>query len=98
MQHSKIRSRLKAQLSYKPTQTSVLLLQFLHPACLFQLQAAVFLAPAIVSLFGMPASRQVCPVGLWLTTSTSTCHRIVAIRSGLCFFRAVLQLLSYQFL
>src|ERR1019366_8743335 len=39
----------------------------------------------------MPASRQACPVGLWLATSTSICRRIATICSALCFFLAMLQ-------
>src|ERR1019366_4280292 len=43
---------LQRQIRHQPPQASVFLLQLLHPACLFQLQTAVFLAPAIVGLFG----------------------------------------------
>src|ERR1035441_10492282 len=39
----------------------------------------------------MPASRQACPVGLWLATSTSICRRIATSCSALCFFLATLQ-------
>src|ERR1019366_3154324 len=42
---------LQRQIRHQPPQASVFLLQLLHPACLFQLQTAVFLAPAIVGLF-----------------------------------------------
>src|ERR1019366_781658 len=38
----------------------------------------------------MPASRQACPVGLWLATSTSIWRRIATLCSALCFFRAML--------
>src|ERR1039458_2710525 len=43
---------LQRQFGHQSPQTTVLLLQLLHPPCLFQLQSAVFLAPAIVGLFG----------------------------------------------
>ena len=37
---------------YRPTQPCVLLLRFLHPPGLIHLQATIFLAPAVVALFG----------------------------------------------
>src|ERR1039457_1184562 len=55
---------LQRQFGHQSPQTTVLLLQLLHPPCLLQLQSAVFLAPAIIGLFsyarfsaGLPITR-----------------------------------------
>jgi len=58
---------LQRQLGHQPTQTTVLLLQLLHPACLFQLQTTVFLTPAIIGLFGDARFPAGLPTGCgWL--------------------------------
>ena len=43
---------VQAEFSYQPLQLAVFLLQFLQPFRLVHLQAAVFLAPAVVGLLG----------------------------------------------
>src|ERR1035441_3160123 len=49
---------------HQSPQTTVLLLQLLHPPCLFQLQSAVFLAPAIIGLFSYARFSAGLPGGL----------------------------------
>src|SRR5271166_5607740 len=44
----------------------------------------------------MPASRHACGVSFPLAIATSICRRRATICSGLCFFLAIFQLLSYQ--
>src|ERR1039457_2679185 len=55
---------LQRQFGHQSPQTTVLLLQLLHPPCLFQLQSAVFLAPAIIGLFSYARFSAGLPGGL----------------------------------
>src|ERR1022692_1516584 len=55
---------LQRQFGHQSPQTTVLLLQLLHPSCLFQLQSAVFLAPAIIGLFSYARFSAGLPGGL----------------------------------
>jgi His-Xaa-Ser system radical SAM maturase HxsC len=65
---------------------------------LLQLQPAVLLAPAVVGLFGDFGFAAGLRGSLWLAIATSICRKIATICSGVCFFLAILQLLSYQIL
>src|ERR1039458_7073781 len=55
---------LQRQFGHQSPQTTVLLLQLLHPPCLFQPQSAVFLAPAIIGLFSYARFSAGLPGGL----------------------------------
>src|SRR5271169_1563686 len=44
----------------------------------------------------IPASRHACGVSFPLAIATSICRKRATICSGVCFFRAIFQLLSYQ--
>jgi len=61
-------------------------------------QIVTLLRQIEVEIANEKTTPQACPVGLWLATSISICRRIATICSGLYFFLAMLQLLSYQFL